>query len=85
MAQTAIARNSSPAFKDLFGQIFAGRVVVAALRPERPLDQEQGKNEKQHHAGDLRGPRKAVSIEPCIVNRDRQSPNPEEFDRADIV
>src|SRR5262249_28777937 len=60
-------------------------MMETALRPECSLDQQQGENEEQHDAGDLRGAGKAVAVEPGVIDRDGYGPYAEEFDRADIV
>jgi hypothetical protein len=80
-------KPAPPTRKRVFGQVpvFAGRVVKAALGPERPLGEEERCDEQQHDAGELGGAGKAVAVEPSIVDGDRQGPHSEELDGADIV
>ncbi len=80
-------QQAARAAERLFRQvaIFAGRVMEAALGPERPLEQQQRSHEQQHDAGDLRRAGQIVAVEPGVVDGDRQGPHAEELDRADIV
>ena len=49
------------------------------------LAEQQGGDEREHDAGDLRRAGQAVAVEPGVVDGDGQGAHAEELDRADVV
>ena len=62
-----------------------GGVVVAPIGPHGALDHQNGEDEGEHDAGDLRRARQTVAIEPGVVDGDGEGAHAEEFHRADVV